>query len=119
MGNNPVYPLITAPQGAIVNDTETTNTVSASYIELTDEETAALSSLYQVDDDLMKYWLGEGGDAFELLAGELEKRIKDLSTFTDNSSNALFESINNFNGTDTDRQGSLDVFVTVPSGQGG
>ena len=100
----------------IINDTEITVATATSYIELTSDETTALKSLYEVDDDLMKFWLGEGGDAFEKLAGEIEKRLDDMTTFTMNSSTALDESKTNFDGTDTDRQGSLDVSVT---GQGG
>lgn len=113
MGNN------TGNVNLLINNPGVTQAVSTSYIDLTSDETDALTSLYGVDDDLMKFWRGEGGDAFEILAGEIEKRLDDMTKFTTNSSLALSESISNFDGTDIDRQGSIDVSVTAPTGQGG
>ena len=104
---------------SIINDPGETQAVSKAYVDLTGDETEALSSLADVDDALMKYWLGEGGDAFEILASEIEKRLDDMTKFTENSSFALDETILNFFGTDTDRQGSIDVSVTAPTGQEG
>ncbi len=54
----------------VIIEEETTAAAATEYLALTQEEVTALGRLYEVDDEMMNFWFGEGGEAFADMADQ-------------------------------------------------
>jgi uncharacterized protein YukE len=92
-------------------DEEVTDAAAKEYLALTEEEVKALGQLYDVDDEMMNFWFGEGGEAFADMADIIEREFDNLTVFTDNVNNELEKVGTNFGSLDDDRSGSIEIDV--------
>lgn len=92
-------------------DEEVTDAAAKEYLALTEEEVKALGQLYDVDDEMMNFWFGEGGEAFADMADIIEREFDNLTVFTDNVNNELEKEGINFGSLDDDRSGSIEIDV--------
>ncbi len=92
-------------------DEEVTDAAAKEYLALTEEEVKALGQLYDVDDEMMNFWFGEGGEALADMADIIEREFDNLTVFTDNVNNELEKVGTNFGSLDDDRSGSIEIDV--------
>lgn len=93
----------------VITDVTEMSGVQLALYEISDEEEAAITNLYNVNDNMINYWYGESGDVFGKLAGKIEAAIEANLRFSSNAAEAATMLINNAKLADEDSAEAVDV----------
>ena len=93
----------------VITDVATTAAVAGEYHDISEEEEAAIKSLYGVHEVMINNWLGHSGEAFRALAGSIEYALQSAMTFSFNAEEATEMMIINAQDADEDSASSIDV----------
>lgn len=103
----------------VITNMDITNYYAGVYFDLGTEEEAATANLYNVHEDMINNWMGQGGEAFRALAGTIECELRSNLRFSFNQYDVTDKQANNASQADSDRSKSIDVNTQTGSTSGG
>ena len=93
----------------IITDPTATQHFSGLYFELAGEQESTTANLYNIHEETINNWVGQGGDAFKALAGTIECELMNSVRFSYNASDPTATMASNATQADADRAGSIEV----------
>ena len=93
----------------VITDTSVTNYVSGMYIDLSEEESKTLESLYDTNDKMINYWLCDSALTMQNALSTVENQLIRVLRYTSNSGDVTSAANKNASDADVDRKKSITI----------
>ena len=93
----------------IITDTSVTNYISRMYMDLSEQECSTLDNLYETNDKMINYWLGDSSLTMQNALSTVENQLVRVFRYTSNSGEVTAASSKNATYADADRGKSITI----------